>query len=330
MVFIWPLMLILLLFIPLWLWMYRRMLRQRQQRSASQGSLSWLQHAGQAPGKRRHVPPALFLAGMTVLLMALARPQAVVSMPRIEGTVMLVFDVSHSMAAEDVKPTRLEAARLIARKFIEQQPATVQIGVVAFSEGGLTIQAPSNDQAQILAAVERVSTQRGTSVGQGILTALAAFDVQASQGQPRRTDPQATPEPLTAVGGSSRVIVILSDGENNSRPDPLEAAQAAAERGIRIDTVGIGTAEGTTLQIEGFNVHTQLDEPTLQNIAELTGAHYYKASSEEDLRSVYENLDMQLVVRAEYAEITALFAGLGTALLLIGGMLSLLWFGRFP
>lgn len=262
-----------------------------------------------------------------MLLIALARPQAVVSMPRIEGTVMLVFDVSHSMAADDVEPSRLEAAKVIARKFIEQQPSTVQIGIVTFSDGGFTVQVPNNDQAQLLAAIERISPQRGTSLGQGILTALTAFDVQAGQAAPSTTDPQAIVAP---VGGASRVIVLLSDGENNVRPDPLELAQVAAERGIRIDTVGVGTAEGTTLEIEGFMVHTQLEELVLQDIADLTGAHYYQASTEEDLRTVYDNLDLQLVIRAEYEEITALFAGIGIMLLVVGGMLSLFWFGRIP
>ena len=126
------------------------------------------------------------------------------------------------------------------------------------------------------------------------------------------------------------MIVLLSDGENNVRPDPLELAQVAAERGIRIDTVGVGTAEGTTLEIEGFMVHTQLEELVLQDIADLTGAHYYQASTEEDLRTVYDNLDLQLVIRAEYEEITALFAGIGIMLLVVGGMLSLFWFGRIP
>lgn len=328
--FIWPIMLILLLFIPLWVWMYRRMQGQRRQRVASYGSLGLLQHAGQAPGRKRHIPALLFLAGMTLLLIALARPQAVVSMPRIEGIVMLVFDVSHSMAADDVAPSRLEAAKVIARKFIERQPSTVQIGIVAFSDGGFTIQAPSNDQAQILAAVERISPQRGTSLGQGILTALTAFDVQAKQAQPDTTNSEASPAPAAAVGGGSRVIVLLSDGENNVRPDPLEVAQAAADRGIRIDTVGLGTVKGSTLDIEGFKVHTQLEEPVLQDIADLTGAHYYQASTEEDLRSVYDNLDLQLVIRAKYEEITALFAGIAVLLLLTGGLLSLFWFGRFP
>ena len=135
--FIWPIMLISLVLIPLWVWLYRRQQRQRQQRVASYGSLGLLQSAGQSPGRRRQIPPLLFLAGMTMLLIALARPQAVVSMPRIEGTVMLVFDVSHSMAADDVEPSRLEAAKVIARKFIEQQPSTVQIGIVTFSDAAL-------------------------------------------------------------------------------------------------------------------------------------------------------------------------------------------------
>src|SRR5437762_13845825 len=177
--FIWPVMLLFLLLIPLCVGLYIRLQRQRRRLAASYGSLGLVQaSAGRPLGLRRHIPPALFLVGLTILLIALARPQAVVSLPREEGTVILAFDVSGSMAADDLKPTRIEAAKAAARAFIERQPASVQIGVVAFSDGGLSVQAPSNQQADVLAAISRLTPTRGTSVGQGILASLKVIAAQ--------------------------------------------------------------------------------------------------------------------------------------------------------
>src|SRR6266508_1781732 len=171
--FIWPAMLVFLALIPLCVGMYIRMQRRRRRLAASYGSLGLVQAtAGRRPGARRHIPPALFLASLTVLTIALARPQLVISLPREEGTVILAFAVSCSMAAYDLKPTRMEAAKAAARDFVQRQPRTVQIGVVAFSDSGLAVQAPTNDQEAILAAISRLTPQRGTSLGQGILAAL--------------------------------------------------------------------------------------------------------------------------------------------------------------
>lgn len=160
--FIWPLMLIVLLLIPLCAVLYLRMQRQRRRLAASYGSMGLVQTAaGRSLGVRRHIPPALFLVGLAILIIALARPQTTISVPRVEGTVLLTFDVSGSMAAEDLEPNRMEAAKVAARAFVEQQPRSVQIGVLAFSDSGLAIQAPTNDQAAILAAINRLSPQIG-------------------------------------------------------------------------------------------------------------------------------------------------------------------------
>ena len=290
--------------------------------------------AGRRLGLRRHIPPALFLAGLTILLIALARPQTVVSLPRVEGTVILAFDVSGSMAADDLKPTRMEAAKAAARDFVQRQPPSVQIGVVAFSDSGFAVQAPTNDQEAILAAINRLTPQRGTSLGQGILASLNTIAARRGASpaplQQPDADARTTPTPVPEGTYTSAVIVLLTDGENNEAPDPLAAAQAAADRGVRIYTVGIGSAAGTTLHVNGFTVHTQLDEAMLQQIAQLTDGAYYNAENEEDLRTIYENLDPQLVIKPEKMEVTALFAGAGILVLLIGGTCSLLWFSRLP
>jgi Ca-activated chloride channel homolog len=333
--FIWPAMLVLLLLIPLFVVLYIRLQQRRRRLTARYGGLGFVHGAmGRGLGVRRHIPPALFLVGLTILIIALARPQTVVSLPRVEGTVILAFDVSGSMAADDFKPTRMEAAKAVAREFVQRQPRSIQIGVVAFSESGFTVQTPTNEQEAILATINRLTPQRGTSLGQGILGALNTIAASTEQ-DPRLYSnltpaPVPTPTPVPKGTDTSAVIVLLTDGENTAPPNPLAAAQAAAERGVRIYTVGIGSAAGTTLHVNGFTVHTQLDETMLQQIAQLTEGAYYNAESQEDLRTIYDNLDLQLVIKPEKTEVTALFAGAGILVLLIGGICSLLWFSRLP
>jgi Ca-activated chloride channel homolog len=302
--FIWPAMLALLLLVPLGVWGYFRLQRRRRALVEQSGGFG-LPRAGAGPplGRRRHIPPALFLAGLTILLLALARPQTAVSLPRVEGTVILTFDVSGSMAATDLEPTRMEAAKEVARAFVLRQPSTVEIGVVAFSDNGLAVQAPTNDT-------------------------LAPAEERA----PRlaRDLPTPTPAPAREELGSSAVVVLFSDGENTAPPEPLEAAQAAAERGVRIYTVGIGTVAGTALEVEGFTVHTSLDEGALQQIAALTEGAYFSAERQGELDAIYDEIDLRLVVEPEQIEVTSLLAGLSVLLLLIGGACSLVWFSRAP
>ena len=332
--FIWPTMLISLLLVPLLVVLYLRLQRRRQQMAARYGGFGLMQAAGQSLGWRRHLPPALFLGGLTLLLLAVARPETMVSLPRIEGTVILAFDVSGSMAADDLEPNRMEAAKTAARVFIEHQPRTVQIGVVAFSDGGFMVQTPTNDQDAILTTIERLAPERGTSLGQGIFASLNTIAADAEQAllfdPEATTEADITPTPVPPGTFTPAVIVLLTDGENLDEPDPLEAAQAAADRGVRIHTIGIGSAAGTTLEVEGFTVFTQLNETLLQQIAKITDGTYYNAENEEELQAIYENLDPQLVIKPEKMEVTSVFAGASMLVLLIGGTFSLLWFGRVP
>jgi len=332
--FIWPMMLLFLLLIPLFVVLYLRMQQRRRELAARYGTLGQLREgAGRPLGRRRHIPPALFLAGLAILLIALARPQTVVSLPRLEGTIILAFDVSGSMAADDLEPTRMEAAKTAALAFVDRQPASVQIGVVAFSDSGFAVQLPTNEQETIIAAINRLAPERGTSLGQGILVALDTIFV--AEEEPRlysnlTPTPTAEPTPVPPGTYTSAAIVLLTDGENTAPPDPFEAAQYVADRGVRIYPIGIGSAAGTTLEVEGFSVHTQLDEPTLQQIAQLTDGVYYNAANEEDLRSIYENLTPEFVVKPETMEVTSLFAGASLLVLLTGGLFSLAWFSRLP
>lgn len=341
MTFIWPALLWLALLAPLLMVLYLRVQRQRRARLARYGSLGLVgaSGGGRVPAWSRHLPPALFLAALLILLVSLARPQARVSLPRLEGTVILAFDVSRSMAATDMEPTRMEAARAAAQSFVEGQPATVRIGVVAFSNSGLEVQVPTDDQEAILAAINRLEPQRGTSLGQGILAALTALAADTDDdglgvgGENEAPGGEEQPGAIAApavANPESTVIVLFSDGENNEAPDPLEAAVAAREQGVRVYTVGLGSAEGTTLELDGFNVHTQLDEAMLQQIAQVSGGTYHRALDPDALTGIYDDVAAQLVVRAQEMEVTSLLAGAGIVLLLLGGALSLVWFGRVP
>ncbi len=338
--FLWPMMFILLLLIPLCAVLYIRMQRRRQRLAASYASFGLGQQGtGRRPGARRHIPIMVFLIGLSILIVALARPQTVVSLPKIEGTVILAFDVSGSMAADDMKPTRMEAAKVAARDFIEQQPPDVQMGVVSFSDSGFSVQAPTNDPGPVLAAINRLTPQRGTSLAYGILTSLKVIQTAEAAGKPQfysnltptpEGEPAPTPTAVPPGTHTSSVIVLLTDGENNISPDPLIAAQTAADQGVRIYTVGIGSAAGSILHIEGLTIRSRLNEDLLRQIAQITDGSYYNATTEQDLQAIYHNLDPQLVIKPEKTEVTSLFAGAGILILLIGGVLSLVWFSRLP
>jgi Ca-activated chloride channel homolog len=194
---------------------------------------------------------------------------------------------------------------------------------------------PTEDRAQVLAAIDRLDPERGTSIARGILSSLAAIaaaDRDPAEGfyTNRSPDPVTLPDGVPAGTYVPAAIVLLTDGENNQRPDPLEAAQAAADRGVRIFTVGIGTAEGTTLEVEGFKVHSRLDEPSLQRIADITGGAYYTATDPTQLEGIYQSIETRLVLRPEATEVTSLFAGVGVVLLVVGGLAGLIWLGRLP
>ena len=332
--FIWPYLLLSLLVLPLLVWLYWRLRGQRAQAAANLGPLGFVQdQAGNALARQRHIPPALFLGGLALLLIALARPEMTVSLPRVEGTVILAFDISNSMMADDLEPTRIEAAKVAAQTFVENQPATIRIGVVAFGNGGFIVQPPTNLRGDVLTAIERLTPDGSTSLGQGIFTALnaiagepLALDEEAFDAQSGEIDVSQ----LAIDNYSSAVILLLTDGENMGAPEPLSIAQIAAEAGIRIYPVGIGSEAGAVIEVDGFNLVTRLDETILEEIANVTNGVYYRAEDEAALQDVYENVDLQLTIDPEMMEVTSLFAGLSLFLFLIGGVISMLWFGRVP
>lgn len=341
--FQWLEMLWLLLLVPVFIVAYILAQRRRQKYALRYASLSLIKEAlGRGPGWRRHIPPAIFLLGLIVMILALARPNAVMVLPTQQGTIILTFDVSGSMRAEDVKPNRLEAAKIAARAFVEKQPPNVRIGVVAFSDTAAIVQTPTNDREAILSAIARLQPQRGTAIGRGILMSLDALvdtPPQLALGAPRRDErmeslilptPTPTPTPLPRGEYAPAVVILLSDGESNVGPPPLEVVPNAEDRGVRIFTVGLGTPEGVIINAGGRNIRVRIDEPTLQKIAERTNGRYFRAENAEDLKSVYEGLSMRLTFKTERTELTALFTAAAMVLMLLAGTLSMWWFSRLP
>jgi Ca-activated chloride channel homolog len=273
---------------------------------------------------RRHLPYVLFLAAIPLLLVALARPQATIEVPRVAGTVVLVFDVSNSMAADDLEPTRLAAAQEAATGFVEAQPDSVDIGVVVFGQQALTTQAPTEAHGEAIAAIKRLKTGGGTSLGQAILAALAAI-----VGKPVSLPDPDSGGPAPDLGyWRSATIVLFSDGEDTGGPDAEEAAGLAAVAGVRIETVGIGTTQGTTVEVDGYQLGTALDEALLTSIATATGGSYHQAEDATSLKETTRSIDLRVSAHEETVEFTALLAAAALLLLTIGGLLMTLWYGR--
>jgi Ca-activated chloride channel family protein len=230
------------------------------------------------------------------------------------------------MVATDLEPTRMDAARAAAKTFVQKQPSSIKIGIVAFSDGGLVTQQPTELRADLLAAIDRLKPQGGTSLGKGVFTALNAI-----AGKPIVLDDQAAAgnfDNLDIGYYRSAAIVLLSDGENTSSPDPLEVAKLASAAGVRIYPIGIGSPDGTVVKIDGFSVATKLDEEMLTSIASVSDGTYYRATDAASLSKIYSTIDLRFTSEPKRTEVTGLVAGVSTVLLFIGAALSLLWFGR--
>ena len=326
--FLWPWLLLSLLALPACVFLYLHLQRKRAVAAERLGALGGIwQGASAVAGKRRHIPPVILLIAAAILAVASARPQVSLPVPRLEGTIMLAMDVSSSMAAEDVSPSRLDAAKLAAKALIRERPDGALIGVVAFGRSGLVVQPPTDDVTALEATIDRLTPDHGTSLARGILTALTVVLPPPEPGSTSTTQEEDdTPEEPFAPA----LIVLFTDGENTDDPDPIEAAQLTIERGVRVHTVGVGTVEGAVVQVEGFNLFTQLNEPILQEIALQTEGTYFTLADVDDIPTIYQDLKKEFVVESEETEITALLGGFSALLLLAGATLSLFWFGRIP
>jgi Ca-activated chloride channel family protein len=342
--FLWPQFLWLLLALPLLVGLYVLLLRRKKKMAVRYASLSIVKEAmGARSQMRRHIPPALFLLSMAALLVAAARPVAVVTLPSNQQTIILAMDVSGSMRATDVQPNRLVAAQNAAKAFIGELPRHVKVGIVAFAGSAQVAQLPTVNREDLVTAIDRFQLQRATATGNAIVISLATLfpdagiDLESMQtGRERQRgfsiDGQKKEKkeftPVAPGSYPSAAIIMLTDGQRTTGVDPLEAAKLAADRGVRVYTVGIGTVDGETIGFEGWSMRVRLDEETLKAIANKTSAEYFYAGTAQDLKKVYETLSSKLTVEKKETEISALFALAAAALALLSAGLSLVWFNR--
>ncbi|HVE51707.1 MAG TPA: VWA domain-containing protein [Casimicrobiaceae bacterium] len=341
--FLWPEFLLLLALVPVLTVAYLWLLKRRKRLAVRYANLSLVKEAlGRGPGWRRHVPPALFLLGLTALLLAVARPTAVITLPSQHKTVILAMDVSGSMRAADVEPNRLTASQVAAKAFVADQPANARIGVVSFAGTAALVQPPTQNKEDIYAAIDRFQLQRATAIGSGIIVSLAAIfpdagiDIgqltygrdRASSSLDQQQKKKQEVKPVPPGSYESAVIILLTDGQRTTGPDPLDAAKMAADRGVRVYTVGVGTPQGEVIGFEGWSMRVRLDEETLKQIAQITHAEYFYAGTAVDLKKIYENLNSRLVLEKRDTEISALFAALGALFSVIAAALSVFWFHR--
>ncbi len=342
--FLWPELLWLLGAVPVLAAAYALVLRRKKKSALRYASLTMVRDAlSVGQGLRRHVPPVLFLLALALMLVAIARPTSVVTLPSQHEVVILSMDVSGSMRAADVQPSRLAAAQAAAKAFVADQPQKTRIGVVSFAGTAALVQSPTQSREDVIAAIDRFQLQRGTAVGSGILVSLktlfpdAEFDLRSWNPRPAakatsldkaQKAGKAAPEPVAPGSYASAAIILLTDGQTTTGPDPLEAARMAADRGVRIYTVGIGTPSGEILGSEGWSMRVRLDEDALKTIATITHGEYFYAGSAADLRKVYETLKSRLVLERKEMEITALFAAGAAIVAAMSALLSLLWFNR--
>ncbi len=341
--FLWPHNLWWMLVLPLLPVFYLWLLRRRGKPALVLSSLRVVREAAGSQW-RRHVPPALIFLALFLLLLALARPTAAVPLPWAKSTILLAIDISRSMRVEDVKPTRMVAAQDAAKAFLGEVPRHIEVGLITFAGSAQVAQGATTDRPSLVGAIDAIQMQLGTAIGNAIVVCLAElFPDQGidltemtfgSRGQARGLDDRAAkaqPKEITPVPpGSyeSAAIILLSDGRRTTGVDTLEAAKMAADRGVRIYVVGLGTPDGHTAMGEGMAMYLQLDEPTLRHVAQITGGEYHHAGTAEALRSVYRNLGSRLQVSKRETELTALLALAAAIALVAGAGLSVLWFGR--
>jgi Ca-activated chloride channel family protein len=344
--FIWPDLLWLLACIPLLVLGYWLLLRRKKKLAVRYASLTMVRDAmGAGQRLRRHVPPLLFLIALALMIAAIARPQAVVMLPSQHETIILAMDVSGSMRAADVEPNRLAAAQAAARAFVNDQPSHTRVGVVSFAGTAAVVQPPTRTKEDIIAAIDRFQLQRGTAVGAGILVSLKLvfpeleFDLRnwnprldqsksAPLDRAQRKGEKEPPKPVPPGSYASAAIILLTDGQTTTGPDPIESARIAAERGVRVFTVGVGTEKGEMIGSEGWSMRVRLDEASLKQIANITQGEYFYAGTAGDLRKVYEVLNAKLVFEQRQTEITALFAAAAALFAVAAALLSMLWYGR--
>jgi len=345
--FIWAEALWLLLLVPALVGLYVWLLRRKKKAALKYASLGIIREA-MGPGNRfrRHLPPALFLLALTAMILAIARPSATITLPAARQTIILAMDVSGSMRARDVAPSRLEAMQAAARKFINEVPRNTRIGIISFAGTASVVQAPTENKEDLLAAIERFQLQRATAIGSGIIVSLAtlfpdagieiasliygdnASRVRSLREPAKKDEKKAAFKPVPPGSYGAGAIILLTDGQRTTGPDSIEAAKMAADRGVRIYTVGLGTVNGEVIGFEGWSFRVRLDEDTLKQVASLTRGEYFYAGTATDLNKVYETLNARLILETKETEVSALVSAFAALLALLAGVLSMVWFNR--
>ena len=350
--FLWPELLWLLLAVPLLVAAYVYALRRKKKSAIRYTSLLLVRDAiGPRQTMRRHVPPILFLLALTAGIFAIARPSATMVLPADHMTLILAMDVSRSMLAKDVAPNRISAAQAAVKAFVDGIPSNIRVGIVSFAGSATVVQTPTTVREELIASVDRFQLQRATATGAGLLLSLSqllpnadidvesavfdrGFSRQAGEASSLDRTRKAKKEeknfvtvpPGSYTGGA---IVLLSDGRRTSGPDPLQVAKMAADRGVRVYTVGFGTKDGAEIPgFEGYSFFARLDEETLKGVATITGGEYFHAGTSTDLTKVYEKLNTKFTLERGETEVSALLSVLAALLLVGAAALSMLWFHR--
>ena len=354
--FVWPQYLWLLLIVPVLVAAYVAVLRKKKQavRYASVGIVK--DAIGPAQRFRRHVPPLLFLLAVVGVLIAVARPSAIVTLPSDARTIIMAMDVSLSMRATDVDPSRIIAAQNAAKEFVKELPPDIKCGIVTFAGTAVLVQPPTQNREDLIAAIERFELQRHTAIGSGIIVSLATlfpeegidleqhlfgygFGSRDTRLKAKDKDKEKEAErklkaekkevkPVPAGSYKSAAIILLTDGRRTTGPDPMDAARMAADHGVRVFTVGFGSTGGGSVDIDGMSIYMRFDEETLKGIAGITQAEYFHAASAQDLKKIYEGLNTKFALERKETEISALFAAAAALLAVASAVLSLLWFNR--
>ncbi|MFF5243404.1 VWA domain-containing protein [Streptosporangium sp. NPDC000095] len=305
---------------PVWLWLlvpalmiavlYVVMYLRRSRYALRFTNLDLLDKlAPRRPGWRRHVPATAFMAMLVLLVVGFARPTAEVRVPREEATIVVAFDVSASMQATDVAPDRFTAAREAARRFVEDLPSRFNLGLVTFSSSASVSVPPTDDRAAVLSAIDRLTTDAGTAIGEAVFSSLDAIDALEAQERPPAH------------------IVLMSDGSSTMGRSPELAAQEATSRGVPVSTIAYGTSEGT-IQLGGRETLVPVDGPALRELAEVTGGGFYEAASGDELRAVYDDIGSSVGYRTERQEIWPWFVGVALLGAVVAAGTSLFWFSR--
>jgi len=350
--FLWPQYLWLLLVVPVLVAAYVALLR-RKKSAVRYADLGLVKSAMSSTQRfRRHVPPLLFLLAIVAALLAAARPTAVITLPSDARTVILAMDVSLSMRATDVEPNRIVAAQNAAKAFVQELPQDIRAGIVTFAGTALVVQPPTLNREDLVAAIDRFQLQRHTAIGSGLIVSLATLfpeegiDLESllfgsgftsrdstRRGGIERPESKEKKEkkafkPVPPGSYTSAAIILLTDGRRTTGPDPLDAARMAADHGVRVFTVGFGSAAGGAVDIDGMSIFMRFDEETLKGIAGITQGEYFHAASATDLKKIYEGLNVRFALERKETEVAALFAALAAVLAVASATLSLLWFNR--